>query len=175
MASRGIAVLRYTKRNKAYPNRMKEVVKSITVKAEVIEDAVIAVQLLTKYPSIDAKRIFVLGHSIGGILAPSLALASKKVAGLISTAGSTRTLEELILEQITYILSLNHSLSKSDKKKRLCTLEESTKRTNKRLFCGIPFSESPFPQRKRTQQTWRVSDTGSCISQGYPRYRLLDL
>lgn len=97
LASRGIAVLRYDKRSLVV--RMD----TGTVKDEVIDDAVAAVQLLAAYPVVDKNRIFVLGHSLGGMLAPRIAEASSEVDGIIILAGTTRPLEDVIVEQIRHI------------------------------------------------------------------------
>lgn len=75
LASQGIAVLRYEKRTKAYAASLKSEVNTFTVKEEVIDDAVEAVACLRERPEIDARRIFVLGHSLGGFLAPRIGAA----------------------------------------------------------------------------------------------------
>jgi len=108
LASQGIAVLRYDKRTKVYGEKMAALTTG-TVKEEVIDDAVIAADLLEQTPNIDPKRVFVLGHSLGGYLAPRIAQADAKIAGLIILAGATRPLEDAILEQIQYIASLDKS------------------------------------------------------------------
>ena len=102
LASRGIAVLRYEKRTKQHSVVMAMSVNSITVKEETIDDAVAAVEVLASERTIS--RIFVLGHSLGGMLLPRIGRAVPKVAGFISLAGSTRPLEDLLLEQTRYIL-----------------------------------------------------------------------
>lgn len=106
LASRGIAVLRYEKRTKQHPVLMALSVNSITVKEETIDDAAGAFDALSSQPRIDPKRIFVLGHSLGGMLLPRIGKARQGLAGFISLAGSTRPLEDLVLEQTRYILSL---------------------------------------------------------------------
>ncbi len=108
LASQGVAVLRYDKRSKVYGQQMAALT-TLTVKEEVIDDAVTAVALLRQQPGIDPKRVFVLGHSLGGYLAPRIALAGPDIAGLIILAGATRPLEDLILEQTEYIMSLSES------------------------------------------------------------------
>lgn len=108
LASQGVAVLRYDKRTRVYAEKLADV-KNFTVKEETIDDAVAAAELLRQTPNIDPKRIFVLGHSLGGYLAPRIAQADAKIAGLIILAGPTRPLENAILEQIQYIASLSGS------------------------------------------------------------------
>lgn len=112
LASKDIAVLRYEKRTKEFPVKNPD---KFTVQEEVIDDVLAAVALLRMQDKIAKDKIFVLGHSLGGTLAPRIAKQSPHVAGLILLAGSARPLEDLVLEQVTYILSLDGPLS--DKKK----------------------------------------------------------
>jgi uncharacterized protein len=107
LASQGIAVLRYDKRTKVYAAQLGSEIDTLTVKEEVIDDALEAVALLRERPEIDAQHIFVLGHSLGGFLAPRIGAADPQIRGLIILAGSARPLEDLILDQMTYILSLS--------------------------------------------------------------------
>jgi dienelactone hydrolase len=107
LASQGIAVLRYEKRTKVYAAAMKSEVETLTVKEEVIDDALSAVALLRARPEIDAQQIFVLGHSLGGFLAPRIGAADPEIHGLIILAGSARPFEDVILDQMTYVLSLS--------------------------------------------------------------------
>ncbi|MGO8948362.1 MAG: alpha/beta fold hydrolase [Ktedonobacterales bacterium] len=107
LASQGIAVLRYDKRTKVYPARLESMEDTLTVKEEVIDDALAAAALLRSQPELDAQRIFLLGHSLGGFLAPRIGAVDPKIAGLIILAGSARPLEDVILDQMTYVLSLS--------------------------------------------------------------------
>jgi hypothetical protein len=106
LASRGIAVLRYEKRTRAYGARMKRELDSITVKEETIDDALEAAALLRARPEIDPQQVFVLGHSLGGYLAPRIGAADPQLRGLIILAGSARPLEDILLDQMDYVLSL---------------------------------------------------------------------
>jgi dienelactone hydrolase len=127
LASRGIAVLRYEKRTKEHPLLMSLVRSSITVKEETIDDVVAAVEVLKGHKKIDANRIFVLGHSLGGMLIPRIAKAEGTIAGFISFAGSTRPLEDLALEQTKYLLCLDGELTE-DEKEKIQKLEEQVAR-----------------------------------------------
>jgi dienelactone hydrolase len=107
LASQGIAVLRYEKRTKVYAASLESERETLTVKEEVIDDALEAVALLRERPEIDAQQIFVLGHSLGGFLAPRIGAADPQIRGLIILAGSARPFEDVILDQMTYVLSLS--------------------------------------------------------------------
>jgi dienelactone hydrolase len=116
LASQGIAVLRYEKRTKIYGTKLVAL-KRFTVNDETVDDAVAAVTLLQKTPGIDHKRIFVLGHSLGGMILHRVVHGAPQVRGLIAMAGATRPLDEIVLEQTTYIAGLNGPLSDADKAK----------------------------------------------------------
>ncbi len=106
LASRGVAVLRYEKRTKVYPAQFSAAAGGFTVEQETIRDAVGAVALLREQPGIKPRHVFLLGHSLGGMLAPRIALRAPGLAGLIILAGTTRQLDLVILDQINYIASI---------------------------------------------------------------------
>jgi dienelactone hydrolase len=110
LATKGIAVLRYDKRTRVHPGRVVSST-SFTVKEEVIDDAVAAVKALRATPGVRSDRIFVLGHSLGGMLAPRIAAADPSIAGLIVLAGATTPLEEAIIKQTRYLSMLDGTIS----------------------------------------------------------------
>ena len=105
LADRGIAGLRYEKRTRRFPGKISNA-SNYTVREETIDDALQAVALVRKHARIDPKRIFVLGHSLGGTLAPRIAADDRSIAGLIIMAGTTRPLLEVAREQLAYLDSL---------------------------------------------------------------------
>ena len=120
-------MLRYEKRTKKYPYAVLGELKSFTVKEETIDDALAAVALLRQNPKIDPRRIFLLGHSLGGMLAPRIAARDGRLAGLILMAATTRSLPDLILQQTRYIFSLDGKVDRSESK-QLSELEEQVNR-----------------------------------------------
>ena len=115
LASRGVAVLRYEKRTKQHVAKIVSI-PNLTAKEEVLDDALAAVELLRKTEGIDAKRIFVLGHSLGGMFVPRIGRLDPNIAGLIALAGATRALEDVIPEQLVYIFSLDGTVSAEEQK-----------------------------------------------------------
>ena len=99
LARHGIASLRYDKRTFVHARRMIRN-KHLTVKEETIEDALLAVQMLKRDPRIDHDRIFILGHSMGAMLAPRIDAEGADVKGLILMAGTPYRLEEIVLRQL---------------------------------------------------------------------------
>jgi dienelactone hydrolase len=103
LASQGIAVLRYEKRTRAHAEKMGSA--PFTVKEEVVDDAVAAAKALRAMKGVDRRRIVVLGHSLGGYLAPRIASADGTLAGVVLLAGSARPIPDLVLEQVEYLVS----------------------------------------------------------------------
>lgn len=108
LATKGVAVLRYEKRTKEHAGKFKaKGLGQLTVKEEIIDDALSAVAQLRATEGLDPKRIFVLGHSLGGMVAPRIGQADPQIAGLIMLAGClSRPLEDVMVEQARYVLSL---------------------------------------------------------------------
>jgi dienelactone hydrolase len=98
LATRGIAVLRYEKRTKQHAAKVLEA-KSFSVKEETTDDALAAAELLRRTPPVDPKRVFVVGHSQGAMMAPKMALADPSLAGIVLLAAPSRPLEDVMLEQ----------------------------------------------------------------------------
>ena len=92
MAEYDIATLRYDKRTYAYPEAEIE-----TVRDEVIEDALYAIEALEDNASIDTSRVIVAGVGFGAMMAPRIAdEAQGKVSGMILIgATSNRLIDEL--------------------------------------------------------------------------------
>lgn len=101
LAENGIATLRYNKRTYTYGAKMAQSqdVDTLTVDDETVMDAVAAVNLLKSMDRIDADRIYLLGHSMGGGLLSYINSQGADCAGYIIMAGSPRNLWELSAEQ----------------------------------------------------------------------------
>jgi uncharacterized protein len=112
LASRGIAVLRYEKRTKVYASRMAGL-KDLTVQQETVEDALKALTLLRAQPEIAASRVFLLGHSLGGYVAPRIAQQDARLAGVILLAANVRSLEDLLQDQLRTIGLSGENLEKA--------------------------------------------------------------
>lgn len=111
LAGRGIAVLRYEKRTQHYQGQLTDV-SGFTLDQETVDDAVAAVELLRVTEGVDAERIFVLGHSLGGMAAPRIASrlareGSGAPAGLIMMAANARDYLDLVAEQVEYLAGLD--------------------------------------------------------------------
>ena len=98
LAGHGIAAIRYDKRS--YTHGLKMLRQGdITVRQETIEDALLATALLRADPRIDKDRVFLIGHSMGAMLAPRIDAEGGNYRGLILMAGTLRNLEDMLLAQ----------------------------------------------------------------------------
>lgn len=144
LAARGIAVLRYVKRNKQHGEQMLKIKDKMTVKDEVTDDAVAAVELLRHTEHIDPKLIFVLGHSLGGMMVPSIGKADPQIAGLISLAGTSRQLDEVIVDQTNHILAISPNLPEEQKKTLTDLRQKSIDLMKQGLTKDIPGDKLPL-------------------------------
>lgn len=113
LASNGIAVLRYDKRNWYYEADLFDI-STFTVQDESIDDALQAVALLRETDGIDTEQIYVLGHSQGGMVTPRIGDQDDGIAGLIIAAGFTRSLIDMIVEQTNYLINLDGEVSEEE-------------------------------------------------------------
>ncbi|WP_184655018.1 alpha/beta hydrolase family protein [Oleiagrimonas soli] len=99
LAAHGVASLRYQKRTYAYPTKSANL-SSMSIDDEVTNDAVAALRDLRADPHVDANRVFVLGHSLGAMMAPRIGRQVPQVAGLVMLAAPARSLLAVVDEQI---------------------------------------------------------------------------
>jgi uncharacterized protein len=105
LASRGVTVLRFDKVTYAHGSQVAKD-RDFTVADEYVPDAVAAVGLLRQHPAVDPERVFVLGHSLGGTVAPRVGLAEPSIAGLVILAGGAQPLYWAAVRQMRYLASL---------------------------------------------------------------------
>ena len=115
LASRGVAVLRYDKRTRVHGARIVAAGEAFTVKDETVDDALLAAELLRRTPGVDPKRIFVLGHSLGGGLVPRIGQRDPSLRGFVILAGYTRELLGEVARQYEYLFNLDGALSERER------------------------------------------------------------
>ena len=98
LARYGIASVRYDKRSFTHGLKMMKE-SCITVREETIEDAILAAKLLREDQRIDPNKVFIVGHSMGAMLAPRIDAEGGNFAGLVLMAGTLRKMEDILLYQ----------------------------------------------------------------------------
>lgn len=105
LSSNGIAVLRYQKRTFAHRDQL--IARgTITLHEEAIDDALAALAFVRTQTTLDRSKVHLLGHSLGGTMAPQIAKEDGKLLGVILLAGTPRDPFEVVLEQLAYIASI---------------------------------------------------------------------
>ena len=113
LAQQGIASARYDKRTYADFEISQEEEKNFTVKEETIDDAVAAALLLRADPRIDPERIYLIGHSMGAMLAPRIAKETPGLfAGIVMLSGTPKTLADIIISQNQAVVDAMSPLEK---------------------------------------------------------------
>ncbi|MEO8286044.1 MAG: DUF3887 domain-containing protein [Chloroflexota bacterium] len=144
LASQGVAVLRYDKRTLVYQQKMAAMVDKITVKEEVTDDALLALDLLKNTEGVDKNRVFLLGHSLGGYLVPMMVNSAPDLAGAIVMAGTTRPFEDVVLDQYTYLFDLDGKVT-ADEQKQLDELKQQVARVkDPNLSTSVPATDLPL-------------------------------
>lgn len=105
LSAAGVVVLRYDKRTLVDPGPFQG--RAFTVREEVLDDALAALSLLRRRDEVDPERLFVVGHSLGGLLGPRIALDDGRLRGLALLAAPARPLEDIVVDQVRYIAGLD--------------------------------------------------------------------
>ena len=120
LAKQGIACVRYNKRSFSYGFKMVMDKKNIvTVKEETIDDAIMAANLLKNDSRVDTSKVFIIGHSMGGMLAPRIDAEGGNFRGLIMMAGSPLPMEKIMLIQLEEQMAEMKGLTKKIISKQL--------------------------------------------------------
>jgi alpha-beta hydrolase superfamily lysophospholipase len=98
LAARGIVTIRFDKRTFARPELFHAA--RFTVDEEFIDDALSAISAVAQQPIVDPARVFVVGHSMGAMLAPEIATRAGHVAGIVMIAAPGRPFFDVLVDQI---------------------------------------------------------------------------
>jgi dienelactone hydrolase len=145
LASRGVAVLRFDKVTHAHP---AEVVadRNFTALDEYRAATVAAVAQLRATEGIDPARIVLLGHSLGGTVAPRIAAGLPGLAGLVLFAAGAEPLYWAAIRQVRHIAELDPATA-GQAEPVLATMTEQARRADDpALTADAPAASLPFGQ-----------------------------
>lgn len=98
LGDRKIASLRFDKRAFAFKDQSTR--SSVNLSDEYYDDAKAAIALLSATAGIDPLRVFVVGHSEGAMVAPTVAAASPGIRGIVMMAPGIRPIDAMIIDQM---------------------------------------------------------------------------
>lgn len=151
LARLGIASLRYDKRNFDYNQTWGDKTGRV-IDSEVTDDAVTAARLLAKQPHVDAHRVFVVGHSLGAMMAPRIGRRDPQLAGLVLMAGPARHILDA-LEQQAREQAIRAGLSAEDVRKSVQAVTDE-----KALLAKVgPGQDAPAGNFSNAPQTYWLS------------------
>lgn len=107
LGRRGIATLRFDDRGTGSSTGAFAGATS----ADFADDVRSAVRWLRSRPDIDASKIFLVGHSEGGVIAPMVAASDPMLAGIVLLAGAARNGGDIIAFQQRYAIEHDTSVA----------------------------------------------------------------
>ena len=106
LAALGIASIRFDKVTYVHGEQVAAR-PEFTMTDEYVPYARAAVSLLRQQPGVDETRVHVLGHSMGGKVAPRVAATEPSVAGLVVMAGDAEPMHHAAVRVARYLAQLN--------------------------------------------------------------------
>jgi dienelactone hydrolase len=120
LAKQGVATLRFNKRYYQYPRTAPT---NITIQDEVLKDVALAIVFAKEDEHTKNSKIYVLGHSLGGMLAPYIAQTNSDVSGIVILAGTPRKLEDVILDQNIAAITVTKNKTDAEKQAMIATVQ----------------------------------------------------
>jgi alpha-beta hydrolase superfamily lysophospholipase len=145
LADAGYLVVRYDKRGIAQSGGRAE---SATLN-DYMEDLRAVVNYTSRRPDVDDKRIAVLGHSEGALVAMLAAAKDKRIAALMLVAGIGTTGAELVLEQQAHLLSRS-KFTEEERKQKM----ELQRKIHEAVLTGKGWDQLPPDIRKAAESPW---------------------
>jgi uncharacterized protein len=143
LASRGIVVLRFDKVTHAHASELRGA-RQFTLDDEYVPDALAAVRLLQEHPAIDRARVFLLGHSLGGTVAPRIVAADPSIAGIVVFAGGAAPMHWVIIRQFRYLASLRPETEAASRPMIETLTEQARLIDSPELTLSTPAERLPF-------------------------------
>ncbi|BBJ27248.1 esterase EstD [Athalassotoga saccharophila] len=141
LSSNGIVVLRFDKSTYVYAKEFESGQIKTDLENEYFKDALDGIEFLKSQSYV--KNVFILGHSEGGYLDPAIAKMSDKASGIILLAAPARNLEDVMIDQFDYLISITKDSTETQQMKVMISqLEEikAHKLKDSTIVMGAPAS-----------------------------------
>lgn len=163
-AKNGIATLRYDKRTFTYAKDFMGAAR-YTPDEEVNDDALAAIILCRETKETASSKLFLMGHSLGALMAPYIATQTKDLSGIILMGGNARPLEDVYYDQVNFILGQD-SLT-YDEQRKLADIRKQCDRVKQPLDETLDPSLLPLqlaPSYWNWLRTYKQTDVASKLS-----------
>ena len=132
LGSNGIASVRFD--NRSYIVGMDKTVE-LDLHSYLLDDIASLLAYIRSQPKIfDTTRIYLAGHSLGGIIAPLAARADGRLAGIIMISAPARTMTDVVIDQFEYLGSLEGDTAGSYVKTQIEMAKEACRKIKERTF-----------------------------------------
>jgi pimeloyl-ACP methyl ester carboxylesterase len=144
LCKNGIGTLRYNKRTFQHGKTYAD--GQITLHEEVTDDVRAMIDFAMQQSWVDTTRIYLVGHSQGAIVAPSIMAADPRVAGVVLLCGSAEPLTAILRYQLGWLDSMQSGRISAETRKQqqmldsFRTQEWIQSQPGSRLFMGAPLS-----------------------------------
>jgi dienelactone hydrolase len=148
LSTNGICVFRYDKRSFVHGGKLfMESYKGndYTPYDEIVEDVFLAIDLMKKDPHVDTNRIFLVGHSQGGMMLPLIAKQAN-VRGIMLLAANARPIQDLLIEQMNYLYP-DSALTINNYNEKVRIIGQAKFAKKKKLPKDTPMDSLPFGVR----------------------------
>ncbi|MBH1940599.1 alpha/beta fold hydrolase [Mobilitalea sibirica] len=121
LARQGIASIRYHEFLLQYPKQMPQ---AFTIYDDSLNDVERAIDFTLNSDQVDTDNIYIIGHSLGGMLAPKIASDHEAVAGIVILAGSPRKLEDISFDQNLAVLDTTPDVTTEQRDQIIAMLDD---------------------------------------------------
>ncbi len=173
LSTNGIVVLRYDKSTYVYSKEFQSGKIPVNLENEYFKTALDGIDFLKNQNYVS--KIFVLGHSEGGYLAPAIAKMSGDISGIIMLAAPARNLQDVTIDQLEYLISLSRSATEiATMKSIVAQLEDINKGTLKGsdIVMGAPVSYYYELEKYNPVDILKILDIPTLIMQGGKDYQV---
>ena len=139
LASNAIASIRFDKRTFSY----KELPSEMTIKEEVTNDVESIIKYILEDKQLKELDMYLIGHSLGGMLAPKIASENKTIKGCILMAANARRLDHLLIPQMEYLAKLDGQVD-IDEQNQLKRARKQLNYLNDSLSLNAPSNKLPL-------------------------------
>ena len=148
LAARGVAVLRYDDRGYGGSTGVHGVATSL----DFAQDARAALTWLRARPEIDAARVFLLGHSEGGLIAPLVAAEDTTLAGIVVLAGPAYVGRRILEYQTRHGLDLQAGKTPAERDSLFrVTMQSLDSAMTQQPWLGFFATHDPLPVVRRVR------------------------